>query len=773
MKVNFSPVKDISVHNSHQKTTIQENIVNHKTNYLLPPFNRSYFALQVKDNNQENLPDEKTQKERFDFLVENDISETFARIFSKLPEDQYSRAIEVLKKNVFEENVEEVIELDDDEYKNVHELLDLGADSESVCILARLKGKDYQRAKDFLSKGIDAADVIHFVKLKRSQEEKAINYLKAGQAPYIAANYARMNQHQIDMASYFLFDGLEADVAFPLAKLNKKQFSRALSTMEKGVIKDDVYDLARLKSKNYKKIDELRALNIPDSSLAVFANFNNEELARALELLNRGVLADYIPDILDIQDGKMDKKEYEKYRSFGYGENGSLKLSIMDENEIKKINEFIERNPEIKELLKNNYDPNVIELQNTDNSMLIMSKEGKSENGDDVNLVQIFFDDGTVIKNKSNENKNDGSISRIYKGSDTFQIKYAKFGEIREMIQYIQDEENGGISGVLVSKASELLEGCFETKYYDISQFKSSDDPDKINTKIEDSVIGEGQTISSVTKNSDGSITYNEDWTYGDYTTKRNYTEKRSESGELIYSEYSYNIEDENQSSIMNLHRSFTKNPDGSSKNIINGNIYNISYDDNKKTVIISDGETTKELDFSEKLPLYSQNTLWEKSIKYLPVDTLLTIHKNINRWNYCINEDSAANGVSKTLSTGIHPEIITHETGHLKCYEDEDLAANPELNQIYIDEMGNFMEVMPHNEQELIDYFSLRANLADSNGIDEFIAETNILLSTYGVNYNRLKTRSQLLERYFPQTISKIAELTGKTSCESLLNSK
>lgn len=773
MKVNFSPVKNISLNSQNQKRTASSNIISPKTNYLLPPFNKSYYAVHVKENNQDNLPDEKTQKERFDFLVENDISETFARAFSRLPEDKYARAIEVLKKNVFEENVEEVIELDDDEYKNVHELLDIGADSESVAILAKLKGNDYKRAKDFLAKGIDASDVIHFVKLRKSQEGKAIEYLKAGQAPYIAAKYARMNKHQRDMASYFLFDGLESDIAFSIAELNNKQFTRALSIMEKGIIKDEAYDLAKLSSKNYKKIDKLRELNIPDSSLAVFSEFDSESLSRALELLKNGVLADYIPDILDIQDGKMERDEYEEYRALGYGENGSFKLSLMDENEIEKIKEFIGRNPEIEELLKDNYEPDVVELQNTDNSILIMSKEAKSENGSDINLVQIFFDDGTVIKNKSEENKKDGSISRIYKGSDIFQIKYAKFGEIREMIQYIRDEEHGGIAGVLISKASELLEGCFETKYYDINDFKTSDDISKVDASIEDSVTSEGETISSVRKNPNGSITYTEDWTYGDYTTKRNYTEKRSKTGDLVYSEYSYNIEDKNNNSLMNIDRTFKRNSDGSSTNIINGNTYNISYDDSRKTVIISDGKNRKELDFSTKLPLYSQNTLWEKSIKYLPVDTLLTIHKNINKWNYCINEDSAANGVSKTLSSGTHTEVITHEAGHLKCYENEDLAENPELNQIYIDEMGDFMEVMPHNEQEFIDYFSLRANMASSNGIDEFIAETNILLSTYGVNYSRLKTRSQLLERYFPKTICKIAELTGKTSCESLLNSK
>ena len=57
-----------------------------------------------------------------------------------------------------------------------------------------------------------------------------------------------------------------------------------------------------------------------------------------------------------------------------------------------------------------------------------------------------------------------------------------------------------------------------------------------------------------------------------------------------------------------------------------------------------------------------------------------------------------------------------------------------------------------------------------DSYGIDEFIAETNLLLSTYGSTDKRTKTRTQFLAKYFPNTIAKIAQTIDKNSRESIL---
>ena len=84
--------------------------------------------------------------------------------------------------------------------------------------------------------------------------------------------------------------------------------------------------------------------------------------------------------------------------------------------------------------------------------------------------------------------------------------------------------------------------------------------------------------------------------------------------------------------------------------------------------------------------------------------------------------------------------------------------------------EMESVKISIPYNEQEYLQYFSPRAELMQADGYDELVAETNIILNTYGINYKKFKTRAQFIAKYFPESIAKIAELTGKNSPKSLL---
>ena len=74
--------------------------------------------------------------------------------------------------------------------------------------------------------------------------------------------------------------------------------------------------------------------------------------------------------------------------------------------------------------------------------------------------------------------------------------------------------------------------------------------------------------------------------------------------------------------------------------------------------------------------------------------------------------------------------------------------------------------------EQDLIEYFSPRAEESESIGIDELIAEANMIFNSYGniSNERSLKIRSQILVKNFPETLAKIAEYTGKNSKEPLI---
>ena len=73
---------------------------------------------------------------------------------------------------------------------------------------------------------------------------------------------------------------------------------------------------------------------------------------------------------------------------------------------------------------------------------------------------------------------------------------------------------------------------------------------------------------------------------------------------------------------------------------------------------------------------------------------------------------------------------------------------------------MGEFKKNYPHLAQEFVDYFSQEDGDSFGTGLSEFVAEVNMLNTTYNFNTPMLHTRSQYLVRNFPLTIAKIISL-------------
>lgn len=207
----------------------------------------------------------------------------------------------------------------------------------------------------------------------------------------------------------------------------------------------------------------------------------------------------------------------------------------------------------------------------------------------------------------------------------------------------------------------------------------------------------------------------------------------------------------------------------GRVKNTINGNEYILTFDDKHKTITIRSGNKTRIINLGKKLAYFGKEKLWQAA-KGLPADILIDIDNNIERWNYTDEELSSMNGRYFKIYTGQNKAIIGHECGHIKTYENPYIEENKELWKIYKREMALYEKTMPVHEQRIIEYFSPQANLSNSIGLNEFIAETNSLLITYGCNMDLLSDRNQFLIRYFPKTIAKVAQLLGRNSKENLL---
>ena len=83
-----------------------------------------------------------------------------------------------------------------------------------------------------------------------------------------------------------------------------------------------------------------------------------------------------------------------------------------------------------------------------------------------------------------------------------------------------------------------------------------------------------------------------------------------------------------------------------------------------------------------------------------------------------------------------------------------------PEGEKIYNEEMALFQKQYPTEFESFIRYFAPDGGSLASNGLNEFFAETNMLLHNYGHDIEGIKTRTMMLTKYFPKTIAKIGQL-------------
>lgn len=698
------------------------------------------------------------------------VSGYIAQNIAQYNDERYKKSLELLKSGVYEECIHDVSLLEGKRYEQALDLVGQNILTEKLHDLANLEEDDYKKVIEFKNNGLTIENINLFIKLSSSEREKAFQLMQKGLTPKTAAYLAKLNQNEQDCMQQLMSQNFCAEIAFRLAKMSPEQREKCINLHNKGISEDEIIGISELDEDNSLRLDELIAMNIGDENIKEFAMFTEDKYSKAIQLFKEGVLPEYISDIIDIENGELERPEYFEYRENGFSRSLAFSLSLLDNHELQEFKKLAKLNPKMRELYSEEYDVNLIKKQDSRISEVIFSKEIRCDNGTQITFVKTFDEDGNSTVSRTEEYKNH-STSSILKGqSDVFRLKYDKFGEIREMSQIIQDSKNHSVTGVIHTKASEKLKGAFESTYYDINDFKTDNGSieGSVDFDIEDSVKNKGTTLSKVIEMPDGTIIYEENFKTENVLTNRNYQEKKDDNGNVIYSSYSYKILDKNDV-LMDIKREYIRNADGSVVNKINGVEYTLKYDDETKEVTISDGNTEKVIDFKSKISKYSTDVIWNL-IKNLHADTLYTLSNNIEQWAFCDDEDAVADGYAGILNSGSNLNVIMHETGHFKSYENEKIFSNKEFLDTYTEEMNKFLNTVPFNEQEFVQYFSPRADLNGSTGISEFFAESNIILSNYGTAHNKLNTRSQFLVRNFPRTIAKAAELLEKTSKESIL---
>ena len=157
--------------------------------------------------------------------------------------------------------------------------------------------------------------------------------------------------------------------------------------------------------------------------------------------------------------------------------------------------------------------------------------------------------------------------------------------------------------------------------------------------------------------------------------------------------------------------------------------------------------------------------------MKKMPGEELIALSKNTKELEGIDDIVYSTYGaVNKKIKTGDNLFVMLHELGHAKDYGQVDVKEketltksiynNKKVNEIFEKEKALFNKAFPDAQRNHINYFIKESEYKD--GIQEAIAESNALLSTYN-NDDLFAIRAQYLQQYFPKTIATLANELSK----------
>ena len=469
---------------------------------------------------------------------------------------------------------------------------------------------------------------------------------------------------------------------------------------------------------------------------------------------------------------------------------------------LKEIDPNFDVNHKGVQILNNKYQIEAKKLQNNAGYVLKATKSSKTT---PPVIKEIVLDEnGNLLKSTTCEYEGKSYLNKefetwYYQGNSTILINYNdphNKNDINFQIEIINDENNSP-SEIIYTKKSDKLTGAFETTRYILSDYPEDFDIlYAIKTGVADEIIEQrgypkGEKLSKV-ETFGAFSAYSERYQKDGITTKRSYSFKVDDFNQPIYKKYSYKIKDENNNTLTSIKRTWQKNSPNSTTTVVNGKKYQANFDDENMAIEIIDdlGNITKfsiedktvdiETYFSRLGFLgadeynyikhkfgnkFNMQKAFYEFCKTLGADTLLVFAKNVKGY-YVVGTGSGVTR-SKILSIELDEGTMAHELAHTLDFNTDDkkvrsgvISSNKELIEIYNKEMGEFKKNYPHLAQEFVDYFSQEGGGSFGTGLSEFVAEVNMLSTTYNLNAPTLNTRSQYLVRNFPLTIAKIISL-------------
>ena len=627
----------------------------------------------------------------------------------------------------------------------------LGDDEANV--IATLGEKDYQRAMSMLKNDADPIGI-----------SRAIENLDPS-----------LHSRALDMIA----DGTNGNkIKYAVDKLDPNLHSKALDMIEAGFTEGQIDNLIMLDNSQFEKVlTMLSENNISHQSIGeAISNVDPSLQTRVLDMISKGISSEDINNAVKNVEPSMHTRALDALENGEFKKNIHTALKEFSKSKYpkEKSDKYVEMLNKLSKEIDDFYKVELLSFNDQTTAFRATSHYTSLDNPNvEITKQVLIYEDGAIVKTNT-ESANGYSTSWHYGDNKTIIMNFKITEEtldINNQIEIISDS-SGVPSKIIHTKPSNVLKGTFETTEYTLKNYPEDFDilsaiqEGTIEQKIQDLNLPQGIKTSGTTIKTDGTLVHNEQFSRNDFNIQRSYVTQSHEDGQIKLKEYAYEIKDRNGEKLLDLKRSWAKNPDGTTTTIINGQEYNAFFDDSNLEIIITNPDGSKEI-----LSLKDKTTprMYEV-LKNVPVDDLLTIHTNLKEIRFTALHEQAAymqnDKVIKLESDNIG--ILSHELGHSIDFSDGNgerfgiISGNKELIDIYNKEIELFEKDYPELAQQIIKYFSKRGGGKESTGLAELVAETNMLLKDYGIMTTQHSSRGEYLVRYFPETIAKIAELLG-----------
>ena len=503
-----------------------------------------------------------------------------------------------------------------------------------------------------------------------------------------------------------------------LIEMPQEQYDKGLALIDKGLDCKKATQFAKYNDDRYQRLADLLDKNCPPKFAADI--ISNSYYDKAEKLLH-----DY-PEFLETIDSSYEL-EYEDYKDFSTGFQLVAKKSVDNDGEkvVKKV---------------------------------IMDHKGN------ISKNTIFYNGDTIESSSFAGNKSTITVA------EKIDKRYGTFENVSLQIEVVNGE-NGEPEHIVSTKLSDKLQGAYESRKYNLADYP--DDWDMIglikdgtlDDKIEEFGLKQGEKLSGVSESVNGDITYDEHYTYNGKEITKKYTQQGT-----FANNYSYEIKNEDGSTLLKMDRSWQKNDDGTTTTIINGKEYIAEFDDENYKVKVTDSDgKQKIIKIGDSCLLGSEEPFFEFA-KTVPADLLISLA------NMAVIElNPRYSGLHlENYYLEVQPDqgALAHELGHGEDWLNQNvdylgkISRNEKLNQIYTKELKKFNEENPSAFQDVIAYFA-KTGGSLSSGLSELVADTHALMSTYGHTREDLSMRINYLTKYFPETVAKVAELFGYNQVE------